>query len=491
MTEAEKFPGAAPSHTEYWKAINWLKVENAVKRLQMRIAKAEREGKRGKAKALQWILSHAFFAKLLAVKRVSQNKGARCPGVDGIIWQTPGKKMQGALSLKRQGYRAQPLRRILIPKKNGKKRPLGIPTMKDRSMQALYLLTLSPIAETRADINSYGFRYYRGCRDAISQCFRVLAKANSSRNILDADIKACFDWIDHDWLLNNIPVDKRMLREWLKSGYLENRTLYPTNRGTPQGGIISPTLANMCLDGLEKVIQDSCPRRSKVNFIRYADDFIVTAASRAYLEKSILPAIRRFLKPRGLELSKEKTRIVRVEEGVEFLGQRMQKFQNKLLTSPSKESKQSFLKKVRETIRACHGQKAHEMIKRLNPIIRGWANYHRYVQSAETFSEAGTRIFQTLKRWIKRRHPKKNWEWIKKTYFRHPKRPWVFCSTVKDKNGKKTLYQLMRPSDIKCVRYIKIKGSFNPFDPAYREYLKLRGKCSFYPITNNLAAGFW
>ncbi len=371
MTEVTRLTGAAPSHEKYWEAINWPKVESAVKRLQMRIAKAEREGKVGKVKALQWILSHSFFAKLLAVKRVCTNKGARCPGVDGEIWRTPARKMRGAISLKRKGYQALPLSRVLILKKNGKKRPLGIPTMQDRAMQALYLLSLLPIAETRADRNSYGFRYYRGCRDAISQCFRALAKSNSSRNILDADIKACFDWIDHDWLLNNIPVDKRMLRQWLKSGYLENRTLYPTRRGTPQGGIISPTLANMTLDGLEKVIQDACPRRSKVNFIRYADDFISTAASRAYLEKKILPAIRRFLKPRGLELSAEKTRIVRIEEGVEFLGQRMQKFQNKLLTTPSLESKQSFLKKVSQTIRACHGQRAHEMVKRLNPIIRG------------------------------------------------------------------------------------------------------------------------
>ncbi len=152
--------------------------------------------------------------------------------------------------------------------------------------------------------------------------------------------------------------------------------LYPTKRGTPQGGIISPTLANMTLDGLEEVIKASCPARSKVNFIRYADDFITTAASRVYLEKSILPVIRRFLEPRGLVLSEEKTRIIRIEEGVEFLGQRMQKFQNKLLTTPSKENKQSFLSMVSQTIRACHGQKAHEMIKSLNPIIRGWANYH-------------------------------------------------------------------------------------------------------------------
>ena len=297
---------------------------------------------------------------------------------------------------------------MLIPKRNGKKRPLGIPTIKDRAMQALYLLTLEPIAETLADPNSYGFRYYRACRDAIAQCFCLLAKSYSPKWLLDADIKACFDEIGHNWLLNNIPVEKRMLRQWLKSGYFQDKKLFPTYSGTPQGGILSPTLANMTLDGLEKVIKESCPRRSKVNFIRYADDFIVTAESRELLENNIIPAINDFLKPRDLKLSEEKTRIVRIEQGFDFLGQHLQKFRNKLIITPSKESTKSFLEKVRNIIRKCYGQKTSDMIIQLNPVIKGWAYYQRYVQSAKTFSSASKVISDAIGRWIRRRHGRKS-----------------------------------------------------------------------------------
>ncbi len=474
MTGVLKLTGAAPSLGIRWKAIEWPKVETEVKRLQMRIAKAGREGKANKIKSLQWILSHSYFAKLLAVRRVTSRKGAKTPGVDGVIWNTPARKMRGVLSLIRKGYKALPLRRVLIPKKNGKKRPLGIPTLKDRAMQALYLLTLEPIAEITGDPNSYGFRYYRACRDAIAQCFCALAKSYSPKWILDADIKSCFDWINHDWLLNNIPIDKRMLREWLKCGYFQNRKLFPTQSGTPQGGIISPTLANMTLDGLEQVIKKACPRRRKVNFIRYADDFIDTADSKELLENNIIPAINEFLKPRGLMLSPEKTRIVRIEEGFDFLGQHLRKYDNKLITTPAKENTKSFLKKVRDTIKKCHGRKTSDMIKILNPMIRGWAHYHRYVQSAATFSHADSIIFQSLWRWIRRRHPKKSCKWVIKQYFNHPKRKWGFCCIIKDSKGKKQILELVQPSDIKLVRYIKIKGESNPFDPRYSSYFKMR-----------------
>ena len=365
-----------------WEAINWQQVEKEVKRLQMRIAKAVREGKWNKVKSLQWLLTHSLSAKLLAVRKVSSNRGARTPGVDGVIWNTPAKKMQGALSLKRRGYKAQPLRRIEIPKKNGKKRPLGIPTIKDRAVQALYLLALEPVSETTADANSYGFRPFRACRDAIGQCFCSLAKSYSPRWILDADIKACFDGIDHNWLLGHIPLDNRVLTQWLDCGYIQNNHLFPTKAGTPQGGIISPVLANMTLDGLEQVIKSSCPRRRKVNFIRYADDFIVTADSKELIEENIIPAIKTFLANRGLVLSDEKTHIVRIEDGFDFLGQHLQKRGNKLFITPTKKDTQSFLEKVKRIIKAARGWSTGALIKLLNPIIPGWCYYHRCVQSS-------------------------------------------------------------------------------------------------------------
>jgi RNA-directed DNA polymerase len=238
----------------------------------MRIAKAVKESRWNKVKALQYLLTRSFYAKLLAVKRVTTNKGKKTPGIDGILWKGARVEWRTVFTLKRRGYRPQPLRRIYIPKKNGKKRPLSIPTMYDRAMQALYKLALAPVAETTADRNSYGFREGRSCADAIAAGFNALSKPNSATWVLEGDIKGCFDNISHKWILKNIPMDKVILKKWLKAGYVENGITYPNRKGTPQGGIISPTLANMTLDGLEEAVKSAVPWRSRVNFIRYADD---------------------------------------------------------------------------------------------------------------------------------------------------------------------------------------------------------------------------
>ncbi len=310
-------PGGVHSSTSIdmkWRAMDWKKAQRYVRKLQMRIAQAVKEGRHGKIKSLQWLLTHSFYAKALAVKRVTSNKGRKTPGVDGVIWKNAKDKMQAVLNLRQHGYKAQPLNRIYIPKKNGKKRPLSIPTMYDRAMQALYKLALAPVAETTADRNSYGFRESRSCADAIAAGFNALAKPNSATWILEADITGCYDNISKQWLMDNIPIEKRILKQWLNAGYVEKGIHFPTRKGTPQGGIISPTLANMTLDGLEQVVHKAVPRRSRVNFVRYADDFIVTGKSKKILENQVLPALNKFLTERGLQLSEEKTHITHIKK---------------------------------------------------------------------------------------------------------------------------------------------------------------------------------
>ena len=235
MAAIARLAGASSTQGNIWKAIDWQKVRREVRRLQIRIAKAIREGRHGTAKALQWLLTHSFSGKALAVKRVVSNKGNKTPGVDGVIWSTLKQKIQAVQALRRHGYQARPLRRVYIPKKNGKMRPLSIPTMYDRAMQALYALALQPVAETLADPNSYGFRLSRSCADAIGQCYNSLVRRNSPQWILEGDIKACFDEISHQWLLEHIPMDRALLRQWLNAGYFEGSNLYPTKTGTPQG----------------------------------------------------------------------------------------------------------------------------------------------------------------------------------------------------------------------------------------------------------------
>src|SRR5438128_2240220 len=330
-----------------WHAINWQTVNQNVRRLQARIVKATQEGRWNKVKALQRLLTHSFSGKALAVRRVTENQGRNTPGVDQITWNTPQKKMNAVYSLRQRDYHPQPLRRIYIPKKNGKKRGLGIPCMKCRAMQALYLLALDPIAETVADPNSYGFRPQRSTADAIEQCFIVLGKRASPQWILEGDIKGCFDAISHTWLLAHIPMDKTMLKKWLKAGYMEKHVLHPTEEGTPQGGIISPVLANLTLDGLERMAREAVPRRSLVNVVRYADDFLVTARTPEQLTENIIPAIEAFLAVRGLELSPEKSRVTDIKTGFDFLGVTLRKYErrrgDKLLMMPSRNSVKAFL----------------------------------------------------------------------------------------------------------------------------------------------------
>ena len=430
------------------------------------------------------MLTCSFSGKALAVKRVTENQGKRTPGVDNVSWNTPAAKFKATASLCRRGYRPLPLRRIYIPKANGKLRPLGIPTMKDRAMQALHLQALEPIAETTADPNSYGFRPKRSTADALQQCFNTLGRGCSAQWVLEGDIKGCFDHISHEWMLRNVPTDKKVLRQWLEAGYVENRILFPTEAGTPQGGIISPTLANMTLDGLEKLLAANFPRKGKrngrsfkVNLVRYADDFIITGDSKELLENEVRPLVEGFLKERGLTLSAEKTRITRIDEGFDFLGQNLRKFDGKPLVKPSKKNTQAFLEKVRGIISANKAVSQIALIKLLNPVIRGWANYHQHAAAKATFDRVDHEIWKSLWQWARRRHPKKSRDWVKKHCFPHLlNRAWTFASATGEylSYGRPIWVRLAYAGDTKIRRYVKIRKEANPFDPQYADYFEER-----------------
>jgi RNA-directed DNA polymerase len=461
--------GASIDDAYMWAQIDWVHVRREVRRLQMRIAKAVKEGRWNKVKALQYRLTHSFYAKLLAVKRVTSNRGKRTPGIDGILWKGARAKWRAAISLRKRGYRPQPLRRIYIPKKNGKKRPLGIPTMYDRAMQALYKLALAPVAETTADPNSYGFRESRCCADAIGAAFNALAKPNSATWILEGDITGCYDHISHDWMNQNIPMDTEILNKWLKAGYVEKKRLYPTRKGTPQGGIISPTLANMTLDGLERIVRDAVPRRSRVNFVRYADDFIVTGKSKRLLEKVVKPAIEAFLEERGLTLSEEKTSITHIKHGFTFLGQTFRKHGNVLHITPASSGVLSLIRKVGEIIRKHVSAPMPALIKALNQTLPGWGRYHRHVVASAAFSRIDIYVYNQLWRMLRRRHPKKSTKWLLHKYWAGGERPHTFSVVAKTEKGPRR-YQVIRLGSLGIRRYRKIRAKANPYCPIDAAY---------------------
>ena len=476
MTAGKVLTGASSHRPVEWHAINWKQVHGNVRRLQVRMVKAMRAGRWGKVKALQRLLTHSFSGKAVAVKRVTENHGQRTAGVDGVIWETPQKKGQAVQSLRQHGYRAQALRRVYIPKGSDptRKRGLNIPTMHDRAMQSLYKLALDPIAETRADPNSYGFREGRSTADAIEQCFTVLSRKGAAQWILDADIQACFDEISHDWLLTHVPTDQAILHQWLKAGYLDQYAYHQTQTGTAQGGTISPVLANYTLDGLEKRLKERFAKNAKVHLCRYADDFIITGLSKELLENEVQPLVVQFLQRRGLTLSMAKTKIVHINDGFDFLGHNIRKYKGKLLIKPAQKNVQTFLTKVRRLIKANPQVPAGCLIMQLNPLIRGWVTYHRHGVSKATFSKVAHEIHQALWRWAKRRHPRKSLSWVKNKYFQtRGQRQWVFCGFKPDPTNPPPI-QLFSAAKMPIKRHIKVKGLANPYEPQWEAYFERR-----------------
>jgi RNA-directed DNA polymerase len=481
---AEATPaGAAPRGSTPWHSINWKQVWHTVRRLQARIVKAIHAGRWGKVQALVYLLTHSFAGRALAILRVVSNSGATTPGVDGATWNTPESKTAAFPTLTPHGYHSQPLRRVYIPKSNGQQRPLGIPTVRDRAMQALYLLGLDPIVETQGDRNSYGFRRHRNCADALVHCHRLLCKRHSPCWILEGDIKACFDQISHAWLLRHTLMDKEVLRQWLKAGFVERNVWFATTEGTPQGGIASPTLANLTLDGLQGLLRDhfgstrSARERHRVHLVRYADDFIITGTSEELLRDEVQPLVEHFLSERGLRLSHEKTRITHVSEGFDFLGQNVRRYGNgKVLLKPARKSIRRFLKGIREVLHGVgRSLTVGQLITVLNPKIKGWTLYHRHASSARIYAYVDHQIHGALWRWARRRHRGKSAHWVRNRYWRTTrKRSWVFSGTLLTGKGESITVDLMKAVDVRIERHVLIQHEANPYDPLWESYYEER-----------------
>jgi len=463
-----------------WASIDWRTVETTVRRLQERIYRATERGERRKARSLQRLLVRASSAKLLAIRRVTQeNQGKHTAGIDGVVCDTPEARValfRSGLSLR--GYKPLPVRRVYILKSDGRRRPLGIPTVRDRVMQALVKQALEPEWECRFEANSYGFRPGRCTMDAIEALFATLSQKGASGWILDADISGCFDHIGHEPLLARLPVFTTPIRRWLKAGVVELGHYSDTEAGTPQGGVLSPLLANVALDGLERLFGAERPdgrsispghRKSPntgISLTRYADDFVVSAPSREVLEQYVRPRVEAFLRQRGLALSEAKTRIVHVTEGFNFLGFQLRRYKRRLLTKPQKEKVLLHLRAIKAYLDTHQQAPAGRVIKDLTPVIRGWANYYRHSAASATFQRADHRQWQMLWNWAKRRHPNKSSRWVRRRYFRRDGY-WTFHAKG---------VQLVRHGATPITRFVKVRGRSSPYDPKLQAYWQQRTK---------------
>lgn len=432
-----------------WDQIDWGHCTQYVRKLRQEIFRATRGGDLSKVRTLQRIMLRSYENRCMAIRRVTQiNQGKYTPGVDKVLVETP--KARGELVdllTDYEPWKPLPALRVYIPKANGKQRPLGIPVILDRCVQAIVKNALEPFWEAKFEDSSYGFRPGRGCHDAIERIFNLASAKGNRRWVLDADIKGAFDNIDHDKLLEvigNFPA-RELIRQWLKAGYMEEGVFHDTEAGTPQGGVISPLLANIAFHGMEEAlgVRFKFPKNKpyaselhpkSVGLVRYADDFVVFCHTKEEAEQA-KEKLKAWFAKRGLTFSEEKTRITNLDEGFDFLGFNVRQYPSaksksgfKLLIRPSKKSVQKMKEKLKATFLDGHGMPVHALIMNLNPVIRGWANYFRTGVSARTFEQLDHWCFTYQRRWVVRRHPAKSWGWRRQRYWnkKRKKDKWVF-----------------------------------------------------------------
>jgi RNA-directed DNA polymerase len=469
-----------------WNAVNWRRANRNVRNLRQRIFRAEQAGDHQKVRSLQKLMLRSYSSTLLSVRRVTQtNQGKNTAGVDKVVVKTPaarGKLVDQLMTY--QPWRAKPTRRVYIPKANGKLRPLGIPTVLDRCLQARVKNALEPVWEARFEGSSYGFRPGRSCHDAIEKIYGLARPNKRKKWVVDADIKGAFDNISHTHLLEalNLCPGRELIKQWLKAGYLENGVYHDTPTGTPQGGVISPLLANIALHGMEAALGVKHDYRGQIissrAVVRYADDFVVFCESKADAE-AVITTLTEWLGQRGLTLSPEKTRIVHLTEGFDFLGFTVRHYKAprtsrsgyKLLITPSKQAVKAVRAKLRERWLHLRGSNVQVVVKELNPIIRGWANYHRTAVAKVVFHKLDHWMWQRAVRYVKRTHPHKTWRWMKPRYWGKLNSTrtdtWVF-------GDKPTGRYLLKFSWFNIERHTLVKGTASPDDPTLRAYWQER-----------------